>query len=64
MRKDFEELKTSIISENEPLNKVFIFNENGLTTTESLTVADVEAYSKAHPHTHIVRLFLKDYGGA
>lgn len=44
LRKAIEELKNSFITQYEPSCALFIFNEDGLTTTEGLTVEDVEAY--------------------
>lgn len=62
LRKAIEDIKSPFITQYEPSCALFIFNEDGLTTTEGLTAADVEAYSIEHPHTHIVILFLEDIG--
>lgn len=62
IRKELLSLKNSFITQYEPSCTLFIFNEDGLTTTEGLTAADVEAYSIEHPHTHIVTLFVEDMG--
>lgn len=61
LKKEINELKNSIISKTQPAFKVVIFNEDGLTTTEGLAVADVEAYSKEHPNTQIIRLRLANF---
>ncbi len=60
LRKTFEELKGAFITKYEPACKIFVFD--GLTTEDGLVVADVEAYSIEHPHTHVVTLFVEDMG--
>jgi hypothetical protein len=61
IKKQIQELKNSVIAENTVLCKVFAFRENGLTDAGE-TEADMKAYSKAYPHTRIVKLFYKNCG--
>ena len=58
LRKEIQELKNSIITQYEPLCKVFVFRENGFTDTEE-TEEDLKAYVAAHPHTHVLKLIRK-----
>jgi len=51
MRKEIQEIKNSIITQYEPLKKVFI-----LGVEDSPTETEIEAYSQAHPFTHILKL--------
>jgi hypothetical protein len=54
IRKEIAELKNSIITQYEPLCKVFI-----LGGKDSPVEAEIEAYSQAHPHTHVLKLIRK-----
>lgn len=61
LMKEISELKNSIIRQCEPQNRIFIFRENGLTDAGE-NEEDVRSYAVAHPHTHIVTLFVEDMG--
>jgi predicted nucleotidyltransferase len=58
LRKEIQELKNSLITQYEPLCKVFIFRENGFTDARE-TEEDLKAYAAAHPHTHVLKLIRK-----
>ena len=51
IKNEIQELKNSIITQYEPLCKIFVFRENGFTD-EGETEDDLKAYVAAHPHTH------------
>jgi hypothetical protein len=57
MRKEIRELRDSLLYKYEPVCKAFV-----LGTKDSPTEEEIEAYREAHPHTHVVVLFLKDCG--
>ena len=54
LKNQIEKLKRSIILDIEPSFKVFI-----LGNFDSPTEAEIEAYTVAHPHTHILKLTRK-----
>jgi len=58
IRKELKELKNSIITQYEPLCKVFVFRDNGFTYTGE-TEEYLKAYRAAHPHTHVLKLIRK-----
>ena len=55
IKNEIQELKNSIITQYEPLCKIFVFRENGFTD-EGETEDDLKAYVAAHPHTHVLKL--------
>jgi len=57
IRKEIRELKNSILWKHEPVCKAFI-----LGAKDSPAEAEIEAYRKDHPHTHVVLLYRKDCG--
>lgn len=61
LRKELQELKQSVIYENQPRVKVFVFKIGGQITTEGLTAAEVDSYAQAHPYTQILRLQRADF---
>jgi hypothetical protein len=61
LRRDIQELKSSIISETQPQVKIFVFKIGGQITTEGLTAAEVDGYALAHPYTKILRLQLANF---
>ena len=60
IKNEIQELKNSIITQYEPLCKIFVFRENGFTD-EGETEDDLKAYVAAHPHTHVLKLIRKSY---
>ena len=58
IKNEIQEPKNSIITQYEPLCKIFVFRENGFTD-EGETEDDLKAYVAAHPHTHVLKLIRK-----
>lgn len=58
LKRELKELKNSLITQYEPQNKIFIFQENGLTDAGE-TEGDLKVYVATHPHTRVLKLIRK-----
>jgi hypothetical protein len=61
LRRDIQELKSSIVSGTQPQFKIFEFKIGGFETTEGLTAADVDEYENTHPYTKVMRFRRADF---